>query len=467
MTREISKDELLKCFQTLLDHEPEGLHRGELTALVRESIKKRDIYMRAVECFGTPQYLLDEPRLFNQITRFQQAFDSANHLVRTHYAFKSNPSLCAVQAICRAGISADVSSGLELELALQCGFEHIVLSGPAKTDAELTLALENSERVTVHLDSFRELERLEYLAAQMGRNIDVGIRLNTQGHGLWTKFGIPMQALPKLVQCAEEASHVFLRGVQFHLSWNRNSSGYLHTLSDLGAVLSAHAPQGGWQFVDIGGGYYPEDDEAVYPWLTDRGRLLSLLNAAPADGPPEDWDLQYLLHTVQPIESMATDILNGFAKFVRSSCDVDLWLEPGRYLVNPAVHLLLGVVDVKHVDVAITDGGTNLLGWERLESEHCPLINLTHPAHTQRAARVYGSLCTPHDLWGYAYYGSELQEGDVLMLPAQGSYVQTLAQRFIKPICQTIVLDEEGDLHRVMAEETLQDRYPQLSAETV
>ena len=102
------------------------------------------------------------------------------------------------------------------------------------------------------------------------------------------------------------------------------------------------------------------------------------------------------------------------------------------------------------------------LGWERLESEHCPLINLSQPALTQHACRVYGSLCTPHDLWGFTCYGHGLAIGDILMLPAQGAYVQTLAQRFIKPVCQTVYLDSEGVMNRIQAAETLADRYPHL-----
>ncbi len=457
-----SKEELLGRIGALLEQDSCDLHTGELHSLIRDVLDNQATYLRAAEKFGTPQYLFDEARLFQQISRFQKAFNNSEYPVHTHYAFKANPSLCVVRAVHKAGINADVSSGLELDLALRCGFNRIVFSGPAKTDVELRLALQHSDRVTVHLDSFRELDRLEILAAEMDRTIDVGIRLNTKGHGLWTKFGIPLDTLPDLVQRARTASHLMLRGIQFHLSWNRNSEGYVRTLCDLGKVLRTVAPPNGWRFIDVGGGYYPEDDEAAYPWLTGRGLLLSQAGVTSAGSPPEDWDLRYLLHAVQPIETMAQDIFDAFDKHIRSWCDAELWLEPGRYLVNPAVHLLLGVVDVKHSEIAITDGGTNLLGWERLEAEHCPLINLSRPAETQRRTSVYGSLCTPHDLWGYTCYASDIREGDVLVVPAQGAYVQTLAQRFIKPICQTIGLNSQGDLRRINEEESVDDRYPEL-----
>ena len=462
MTADPAKDDRIAArLQEFLERDDAPLYPGELTGLARQALDGRTVYLEAARRYGTPQYLVEEERLAGQIGRFQRAFARPEQVARVHYAFKANPSLPVVRIVQRAGLAADASSGLELELAIRCGFERIVLSGPAKTDDELHLALRHGGRVTVHLDSFRELERLEELAAAAGRAIAAGIRLSTQSHGMWTKFGIPLEQLPELVRRAAGLRFVRLGGVQFHLSWNRRADGYRQTLTALGPLLQAHRPVGGWRFVDIGGGYYPEDDEAVYPWLTPRGRLLSLLGLEPSEGPPEDWDQRYLVHPVQPIEAMADEIHQAFRTHVTGPLgETELWLEPGRYLVNPAVHVLLRVADVKADDVAITDGGTNLLGWERLEAEHVPLINLSRPSPTQRRCRVYGSLCTPHDLWGFTCYGSDLQVGDVLMLPAQGSYVQTLAQRFIKPICQTVVLDSDGRLRRVEHSETFARRYP-------
>lgn len=448
-----------------LDEQEGDLRPGTLADLVEKVYRQRAFYLEAARRFGTPQYLLEERRLQEQIDRFVAAFAAPDLSAHPHYALKANPTLSMVQAIQRAGLRADASSGLELELALRCGFERIVLSGPAKTDDELRLALAHADKVTVHLDSFHELNRLDELAAVAGRHIDAGIRLNTQGHGLWTKFGIAIDALPELVQQADTARYVNLRGVQFHLSWNRRADGYLQTLGELGPLLGEHAPVEGWRFVDIGGGYYPEDDEAVYPWLTERGKFFAALAGQSDTGPPPDWDLQYLLQSVQPIEQMAQEILAAFRTQVAPTSPLaELWLEPGRYLANPAVHLLLQVADCKGSDIAITDGGTNLLGWERLEAEHCPLINLSHPGPDQQRCRVYGSLCTPHDLWGYTYYGTSLAIGDLLLLPAQGAYVQTLAQRFIKPICQTVVAETDGTLRLAEPAETFADRYPQFAS---
>ena len=455
-------DQVVARVAQLMNGGNEDLHGGELDLLVGDVLARRSLFEAAAAGFDTPQYLVEEDALIRQAKRFLQAFDSPERTVRAHYAFKANPSACVVETLGRAGLSADCSSILELELALAHGFDRIVLSGPAKTDEELRLALLHHSRVTVHLDSFGELDRLERLAVDCDTQVQAGVRINIGAHGKWTKFGIPLSALPQFVDRAVKTPHVRLAGVQFHLSWQRHADGYVDTLAQVGKQMAARTPTQGWRFIDIGGGYYPEGDEAVYPWMTPRGRLLALLGLAPQEGPPDDWDGSYLLHHVAPIEETASRIVEACRIHLTPIEPMELWVEPGRYLVNQAVHLILRVADVKEGGIVITDGGTNLLGWERIEAEHCPLINITHPATTQQRYWIYGSLCTPHDLWGYSCYATEMVVGDVLVLPAQGSYVQTLAQRFIKPVCQTVVSDSTGELRRVQAEETFADRYASL-----
>ncbi len=63
-----------------------------------------------------------------------------------------------------------------------------------------------------------------------------------------------------------------------------------------------------------------------------------------------------------------------------------------------------------------------------------PVLNLTRPALIETPCYVLGSLCTPHDVWGYSYWGTGIEEGDVLMIPTQGAYTYSLRQHFIKPV---------------------------------
>jgi diaminopimelate decarboxylase len=99
------------------------------------------------------------------------------------------------------------------------------------------------------------------------------------------------------------------------------------------------------------------------------------------------------------------------------------------------------VVDKKAADLIITDAGTNAIGWERFEIDYFPVLNLTRPSMSERPCLILGSLCTPHDVWGYSYFGKKICEGDVLMIPCQGAYTYSLRQNFIKPEPEVVVME--------------------------
>ena len=78
---------------------------------------------------------------------------------------------------------------------------------------------------------------------------------------------------------------------------------------------------------------------------------------------------------------------------------------------------------------------------EDFETDYFPVMNLSRPSVDEHACYVLGSLCTPHDVWGYAYHGSDIRPGDALLVPTQGAYTYSLRQQFIKPLPRTVLLD--------------------------
>ncbi len=122
--------------------------------------------------------------------------------------------------------------------------------------------------------------------------------------------------------------------------------------------------------------------------------------------------------------------------------DSTICFEPGRWICNDAMHILVSVTDKKADDLVITDAGTNAVGWERFETDYFPVLNLTQSRMVERPCHILGSLCTPHDVWGYAYFGKSIREGDILMIPTQGAYTYSLRQQFIKPLPRVLILDK-------------------------
>jgi diaminopimelate decarboxylase len=138
------------------------------------------------------------------------------------------------------------------------------------------------------------------------------------------------------------------------------------------------------------------------------------------------------------IDEFAAAIAAALQEHVLAHIDCRIHVEPGRWLCSDAMHILITVVDKKADDLVIADAGTNALGWERFESDYFPLVNLTRPGLTERACTVFGSLCTPHDVWGFSVHGAGIEAGDVLLVPRQGAYTYSLRQRFIKPLPEVV-----------------------------
>ena len=145
-------------------------------------------------------------------------------------------------------------------------------------------------------------------------------------------------------------------------------------------------------------------------------------------------------YPAEPLEVFAREIGQTLRQHIFPYINCEVFTEPGRWLVNDSMHILLTVVDKKAEDLVIVDGGTNIVGWERFETDYFPVINLSNPSLVERECFIFGALCTPHDVWGYSYFGDGIEPGDTLMIPSQGAYTYSLRQPFIKPLAQVCPL---------------------------
>ncbi len=280
------------------------------------------------------------------------------------------------------------------------------------------------------MDSFGELHRLEGIAAQLKRRVRCGVRLTVNPNGLWRKFGIVPRDLSAFWDEARRCPHVQLQGLQFHSSWNLSPDPQIEFIRILGKVLADMPASFRRQieFIDIGGGYWPAQGEWLQPVGTPEGRLREALGQPP--GLPKT---HHRLPAIG-IEEFAEQLSAAIHEHLFSVVPCRICLEPGRWICNDAVHLLISVVDKKAADLVITDAGTNTVGWERFETDYFPILNLTRPSLHEKPCHILGSLCTPHDVWGYMYFGDDIQPGDILMIPTQGAYTYSLRQNFIKPL---------------------------------
>ncbi|KUL40109.1 diaminopimelate decarboxylase [Streptomyces regalis] len=118
------------------------------------------------------------------------------------FAAKANSLVPVLAELRRHGMGCEVATGGELDRALAAGFppDRIVFDSPAKTRAELERAL--GLGVTINVDNFQELSRIDEILAGRPPRSRVGVRVNSQVGGgtiaamstatQTSKFGVPL-----------------------------------------------------------------------------------------------------------------------------------------------------------------------------------------------------------------------------------------------------------------------------------
>jgi diaminopimelate decarboxylase len=431
---------VLQKAREILEQKPAPLLEDEvLSARVRAFVERKDLFLACRRKHDTPLYVFDEGALCDRSGRFRATFEKEISDFKAFFAMKSNNHPAVSGRLVDLGLGLDVSSGLELEVALDTGCRTILFSGPGKMQAELEMACENRDRVTLLIDSFGELDRLRKIAANYPGPIRAGVRLTTEETGLWRKFGVRLADLDRFMEQAAGSRQVILCGLQFHTSWNLEPGAQVSFLRRLGRHLASMGSgrRRSIEFLDIGGGFWPPLGEWLHFRSTPAGRLAQ--SVQPGLGPNEHCRLPSA-----PIEAFAAEIGSCLRESVFPHVACSVFAEPGRWIVDDAMHILLTVADKKAEDLVIADAGTNIVGWERYESDYVPVINLSRPSLVERPCMVFGSLCTPHDVWGYGYFGDGIEPGDTLLIPGQGAYTYSLRQSFIKPLARVVSLDPPG-----------------------
>jgi diaminopimelate decarboxylase len=429
----ISEAQAKKLVSKFLKEKPQYL-QGNLANVLKDNLPKRKAILALTKKYPTPFYAFDDKAANNAAQEFKTIFTKAIPNLEIYYAVKSNPCSYLLETVVKNGLGLDVSSGRELNFALKAKAKKIVFSGPGKTDPELKLAIANADKLIIHLDSFSELKRLGKMLRASKKTIRAGVRVYTKYHDAWTKFGISLTELPEFFELAKKYPNIDLGGIQCHMSWNQGAEPYQKMLAEIAKAIKKLSLEQRQQikFIDFGGGYEAHRYEGQFSWATAQGEVLK--TAAEYFGKSINFKDKYYLNQAPKLEVYAQGIAQAIKKYLDPLISCQYFCEPGRIISYQSMHLILGVVDVKKPGMAILDGGNNMLGYELFEEYYYPTINLTRPANKEIACHLFGSLCTPYDLFGYYCYAKSIKEGDIIMIPNQGAYTFTLAQDFIKGI---------------------------------
>ena len=128
-------------------------------------------------------------------------------------------------------------------------------------------------------------------------------------------------------------------------------------------------------------------------------------------------------------------VLNDSLKQVKSAFpQLQLWLQPGRFLVSDAGVLLAKVTQIKtkgEVHFVGIETGMNSLIRPALYGAYHEIVNLTQFDHPKtQLVNIVGPICETGDTLGYSRLLPNTEEGDVILIANTGAYGRCMSSHY-------------------------------------
>ncbi|WP_433208222.1 Y4yA family PLP-dependent enzyme [Nocardia sp. CA-107356] len=403
---------------------------------------------------GGPFHVMYPARVALNIGGFRRAFERAGVDGAIYYGKKANKAACVTRACAEHGAGVDVSSTGELQAALSHGIrgDELMVTGPAKTDDLLWLAVRH--RALIALDSPGELERLAAFATP-GAAARVLLRVLPDGSS--SRFGMTADELDQAISTIGASGTVGneairLQGFSFHLSGYDAIARAEQADELVTRCLDARTLGHPATTISIGGGF-GVDYVAATPW----SEFTEYANPQwfHAD---KSFDSYYPYHFPAPGAAMLTAILehNGLAERLRDN-DIRLAIEPGRALLDQAGSTVFRVqgsktrhVDGHHYQLLTVDGTSLSLSEQWFDSEYLPDPILWPPRPGELTPTCVGAAsCLESDMlsWRRIPLPRPAEIGDLLIYPNTAGYQMDSNESAFHelPIPPKVVLHDTGD----------------------
>lgn len=163
---------------------------------------------------------------------------------------------------------------------------------------------------------------------------------------------------------------------------------------------------------------------------------------------------------VTDIESIGLEISKSFQKFCKSYCrKLELWFEPGKFIVSEAGYLLVKTNVVKQTTSSVFTGvnsGQNHLIRPMFYDAYHHIRNLSNPTVPMRLYSVVGYICES-DTLGHDRMLNEVRVGDILAIHNAGAYGYSMSNNYNSRLRPAEVLIHQGKLRLIRKRETLED----------
>ncbi len=379
--------------------------------------------------YGTPLYVYDGDIIRHQVKNLQNAFSDVD--MRIKYACKANTNLAILRLMRGLDVEIDVVSVGEMRMALLAGYapEQITFTPSGVPFEEVREAVEAGAKINV--DS---LPLLEWFGETYGGSRPCLIRLKPNvaaggnakimtGHSD-SKFGISILLLDDILAVVERYDLKII-GLHQHTGSDIKEAAAFLQASEVIFKAAMRFPD--LQIIDLGGGFkvaYKPGDVT-----TDMPRL-------------------------------GADITRGFQNFCKNyGRKLQLWFEPGKYLVSECGQLLVRATVIKEDparDFVHVDSGLNHLIRPMMYGAYHHILNLSNPHGPVRNYDVVGYICET-DTFATDRELPEVRPGDVLAFLNAGAYGFTMSSHYNARYRPAEVLVDGGVARLVRRRDTLDD----------
>lgn len=385
------------------------------------------------EQFGTPLYIYSKATLERHWHAFDKAFGEHPHLVC--YAVKSNPNIAILNVMAKLGSGFDIVSQGELERVLAAGGDpaKVVFSGVAKSEPEITRALEVGIRC-FNVESEAELLRINEVAGRLGKTAPISLRVNpdVDAHthpyistGLKeNKFGVSVEQAREVYKLAATLPNIEIVGMDCHIGSQLTELQPFLDAVDRLIVLMEQLKQDGiaLKHLDLGGGLGVTYTDETPPHPTEYAKAL--------------WEK-----------------LNAFS-------ELEIIVEPGRAITANAGILVTKVEYLKSNEsrnFAIVDAGMNDMIRPALYQAYMNILEIDRTlTREEKIYDVVGPICETSDFLG-KQRKLAIAQGDYLAQRSAGAYGASMSSNYnSRPRTAEVMVD--GDkAHLIRRREALNE----------
>lgn len=380
--------------------------------------------------WGTPLYLYHAGTFYDQvhiIRKLIERYYPAEHEIS--YAGKAYLSLPFARKILQCGLTLDTVSLGEMTIAKMAGFPpaKVHLHGNNKSEEELRFAVDWGVENIV-LDSLEEIEFLESIAAETGRQVDIWLRITpgvevethpyVQTAHTASKFGFPIEdeQAQEGIRRVSKSKWVHLQGLHMHIgSQIFDIDPYLRALRSIIQLAEAEKIQ--LNQISPGGGW-------GVPYVPGQ----------------RDIDLETLIKEISALIVSESQRLGwAIPKLV---------VEPGRKLIARAGLAVYQVGTSKHSSdgtrfIAI-DGGMADNPRPALYQSRYIALPVSRPHGEYHPCTLVGKFCETGDRLIEGVMLPDLERGDLLAVPVSGAYQLSMASNYNLAGRPAVLWLEEG-----------------------